>query len=118
MELYVAVFYKITTEKEWDAARAAGVFSGSTLDVKDGYIHLSTLDQVQETARLHFSGQSDLVLVAVPETAIAKNLKWEASRGGKLFPHVYAALDPTLCLWAKPLPWNGAAHEFPAELSN
>jgi uncharacterized protein (DUF952 family) len=112
----VTEFFKITSTAEWTAAMVKGMFLGSALDLKDGYIHLSTADQVRETARLHFAGQSDLVLVAVPEAAIADNLKWEASRAGKLFPHVYATLDPALCSWVKPLPWNGLVHEFPSEV--
>jgi uncharacterized protein (DUF952 family) len=111
------VFYKITTINEWSAAVAKGTFKGSALDLKDGYIHLSTAEQARETARLHFSGQLDLLLVAMPEAAIAAHLKWEASRGGKLFPHVYAALDPDSALWVKPLLWDGTAHIFPPEFS-
>jgi uncharacterized protein (DUF952 family) len=111
----VTVFYKITTEAEWALATAKGVFAGSALDLKDGYIHLSTAEQARETARLHFGGQENLVLVAVPEDAVASALKWEASRGGKMFPHVYATLDPASALWVKPLPWNGTAHDFPKE---
>jgi uncharacterized protein (DUF952 family) len=111
----VTLFYKIISSGEWQVAVAKGVFAGSVLDVKDGYIHLSTAEQARETARLHFAGQSDLVLVAVPEQAVAAALKWEASRGGKLFPHVYDTLDPKLASWMKPLPWDGAAHIFPKE---
>jgi uncharacterized protein (DUF952 family) len=109
----VTVFYKITTEAEWQKAQKAGVFLGSALDLKDGYIHLSTVTQVRETARLHFVGQVGLVLVAVAESSVAAHLKWETSRGGTLFPHVYAALDPTDVLWVKELPWDGSAHQFP-----
>jgi uncharacterized protein (DUF952 family) len=115
VEQDVAVFYKITTEAEWAVAVAKGVFAGAALDLKDGYIHLSTSDQARETARLHFGGQESLVLVAVPENAVAVALKWEASRGGQMFPHVYATLDPASALWVKPLPWNGAGHDFPKE---
>lgn len=112
----MAVFYKITTDAEWKSAVDAGTFLGSALDVKDGFIHLSTAEQAAETARLHFAGQDNLVLVAVPEQSVAHALKWEASRGRKLFPHVFAALDPKTVQWVKPLPWDGTAHMFPEEL--
>ncbi len=112
----MGVFYKITTEDEWKVAEDAGSFLGSALDLKDGFIHLSTVDQMRETARLHFAGQENLVLVAVAESSVADALKWEASRGGKLFPHVFTALDPKTVLWVKPLPWDGTAHIFPEEL--
>jgi uncharacterized protein (DUF952 family) len=111
----VTVFYKIISRGEWQAAEAKGVFAGSALDLKDGYIHLSTGTQAQETARLHFVGQQDLVLVAIPEKSVAAHLKWEVSRGGKMFPHVYATVDPATVLWVKPLSWNGASHDFPKE---
>ena len=112
----MTVLYKITRRVEWQDAVRKGVFSGSTLDLKDGYIHLSTAEQVRETARLYFARQTDLVLVAIPESAVAGHLKWEASRGGKLFPHVFAPLTPATCLWVVPLPWTGAAHDFPSEV--
>ncbi len=109
------MFYKITTIDEWSAAVAKGTFTGSVLDVKDGYIHLSMAEQARETARLHFSGQSNLLLVAMPEDAVTAHLKWEASRGGTLFPHVYAALYPEDALWVRPLLWDGTVHIFPKE---
>jgi uncharacterized protein (DUF952 family) len=117
LEFRVTVFFKIVAAKNWAEAQLIGSFEGSALDLKDGYIHLSTVEQVQETARLHFAGQADLVLVAVSESAVAKHLKWEASRGGTFFPHVYAPLDPAQCLWAKSLPWNGTSHDFPVEFN-
>lgn len=107
------VFYKILSRDVWARAVERGVFEGSGIDLSDGYIHLSTASQVQETATRHFAGVSDLVLVAVPEAAVAKGLKWEASRGGALFPHVYGTIDPAQVSWVKDLPWNGAAHDFP-----
>jgi uncharacterized protein (DUF952 family) len=113
----MTLLFKITSEAEWKQAQAKGVFGGSALDLKDGFIHLSTADQVRETARLHFAGQKNLLLVAVPEAVVAHNLKWEASRGGKMFPHIYAKLDPAVCLWVKPLSWNGATHVFPSEVA-
>lgn len=107
------VFYKILLREIWDQAKARGRFEGSGIDLADGYIHLSTVAQVKETASRHFAGVDGLVLVAVPEKAVAENLKWEVSRGGALFPHVYGAIDPAQVSWVKDLPWNGTAHDFP-----
>jgi uncharacterized protein (DUF952 family) len=117
LETGVTVFYKIISHDEWQRACKIGVFSGSAVDLKDGYIHLSAIDQVKETARLHFAGQAELVLVAIAESVVAQHLKWEPSRSGQLFPHVYAVLDPAQILWVKPLPWNGSAHDFPKGLA-
>ena len=95
--------YKILSAQEWARAEALGSFQGSSIDLKDGYIHLSDASQVQETARLHFRGQADLVLVALDAEALGAALKWEPSRGGGLFPHLYGALDPALAHEARPL---------------
>ena len=107
------ILYKILPRNAWERAKAAQRFDGAGIDLGDGYIHLSTGAQVKETAARHFAGQQDLVLVAVPEAAVAKDLKWEASRGGALFPHVFGPIDPAHVLWVKDLPWIGEAHEFP-----
>jgi len=107
------VFYKILSRDIWARAVERGVFEGSGIDLADGYIHLSTASQVRQTAARHFAGVADLVLVTVPEQAVAKDLKWEASRGGALFPHVYGTIDPVQITEVKDLPWNGKAHEFP-----
>jgi len=88
----MSLLYKILPSAEWAAAEAAGVFEGSALDRKDGFIHFSAEDQWRETLRLHFAGQSDLVLVTVEAEALGDALKWEASRGGALFPHLYGVL--------------------------
>jgi uncharacterized protein (DUF952 family) len=110
------VLYKIIDTASWHQAEVAGIFKGAAIDLKDGYIHLSTAAQVKETARLHFAGATNLLLVAIDEAVLSKDLKWEASRGGQLFPHVYGHIDPINILWAKPLIWNGEAHLFPPEV--
>ena len=69
-----------------------GMFAGAPIDIADGYIHLSTSDQLTETVTKHFAGQDDLHLVAVDLVVLGESVKWEASRGGQLFPHIYAAL--------------------------
>jgi uncharacterized protein (DUF952 family) len=92
----VSRVYKLLDRTEWEEAQAAGVFTGSGIDLADGYIHLSSAAQAQETARLHFRGRENLVLVAVEAEALGDALKWEASRGGDLFPHLYGALATRL----------------------
>lgn len=88
--------YKILDRPSWDAALARGVFEGSPVDEADGYIHLSTADQAQETARRYFRDQPDLVLLAVDAAALGDALKWEPSRGGALFPHLHGPLATRL----------------------
>ena len=87
--------YKILPRLEWEAAVADGSYAGAPVDLADGFIHFSTAEQVAETAAKHFRGQGDLVLVAVEADALGSALKWEPSRGGALFPHLYAPLDVT-----------------------
>jgi uncharacterized protein (DUF952 family) len=111
----MATIYKICPEKLWREAEKAGSFRGAPIDLADGFIHFSTADQVEETAARHFREQDDLLLIAVDEKALGKNLRYEVSRGGALFPHLYAALDPKAAKWAKPLPLDASgAHIFPA----
>ncbi len=85
--------YKILPRADWLAADAAGRFEGSAVDLADGYIHFSTAAQAQETARRHFAGQEDLVLLEIETDDLGDQLKWEPSRGGDLFPHLYIALE-------------------------
>ena len=85
--------YKISPRAEWQGAIAAGTFTGAPVDLADGFIHFSTAGQVAETATKHFRGQADLLLIAVDATALGNSLKWEPSRGGDLFPHLYGPLD-------------------------
>jgi uncharacterized protein (DUF952 family) len=106
--------YKICESALWREAERAGAFSGAAVDLRDGFIHLSTADQVRETAARHFTGAADLMLVAVDADALGGALKWEISRGGDLFPHLYGALPLAAVLWARPLPLGGdGQHVFP-----
>ena len=106
--------YKIATRAEWAEAEATGRFEGAPIDIRDGYIHLSTASQVRETAARHFAGQDDLVLVAIDADALGEALHWEPSRGGALFPHLYAPLDSAEAIWVKPLPLGeDGTHLFP-----
>jgi len=99
----MSLIYKILQAQEWARAEALGRFDGSAIDLKDGYIHLSAAAQVQETARLHFRGQQGLVLVVLESGVLGEALKWEPSRGGVLFPHLYGPLDVALALEVRPL---------------
>lgn len=86
--------YKILPRTEWDAARVAGAFAGSAVDLADGFIHLSGHDTAQKTAELYFKGQADLMLLTLEADDLGEALKWEASRGGALFPHLFRPLKP------------------------
>ena len=88
--------YKILPRPDWEAAQAQRRFEGSAIDLQDGFIHFSTAAQARETARRHFAGQADLVMLVVEADDLGKALRWEASRGGDLFPHLYAHLDSFL----------------------
>lgn len=110
------LIYKIFRRPEWDAFKAAGQTLGAPVDLADGFIHFSTAQQVVETAAKHFAGQSDLVLVAFSCDALGAALKWEVSRGGALFPHLYRPLDLAEVVWDKSLPLGAAGHIFPEDL--
>lgn len=96
--------YKICPQDLWRQAEAAGHFDGASIDITDGFIHLSTAEQTGETAAKHFAGQKDLVLIAVDAAALGADLKYEVSRGGALFPHLYAPLPLAAVKWVKPMP--------------
>ncbi|BAT59008.1 hypothetical protein GJW-30_1_01536 [Variibacter gotjawalensis] len=99
----MTTIYKIAPRALWEAAERAGAFTGAPVDVEDGYIHFSARDQVEETAAKHFAGQRDLLLIAVDADALGHALQWEPSRGGALFPHLYAPLRMHAVQWVKPL---------------
>lgn len=108
--------YKILRADEWAALTQTGATDGAPIDVADGFIHFSTAEQVRETAAKHFADQSDLLIAAFDADALGDALKWDVSRGGALFPHLYAPLRLVDVLWHKPLPWTGTAHDFPNEV--
>ncbi|PYE86378.1 DUF952 domain-containing protein [Phyllobacterium leguminum] len=106
--------YKIAPRALWQAAEEAGVFTGAPVDINDGYIHFSTAQHVRETAAKHFAGQDDLLLVAIDADVLGDELKYEAARGGALFPHLYGDLPLAAVRWVKPLPLGAdGAHQFP-----
>jgi uncharacterized protein (DUF952 family) len=113
----MTVIYKICTAAEWREAEQAGAYRGSAVDRRDGFIHFSTAAQAAETAARHFAGQDDLALVAVDAGALGDKLKWEPSRGGALFPHLYGDLPLSAVRSVVPLPLGAdGLHEFPREL--
>ena len=84
--------YKILTKDQYDQLKTDGVFKGAPVDLADGYIHMSTRQQAAETAAKHFGGQDHLVMVMVDLAPFGETVKWEESRGGALFPHLYGEL--------------------------
>ncbi|MEM9677122.1 MAG: DUF952 domain-containing protein [Pseudomonadota bacterium] len=97
------IVYKITPRVDWEAAVAAGHYAGAPIDLADGFIHFSTAAQADETARKHFHGQHDLLLVAVRTSGYGNAMRWEVSRGGALFPHLYGAFDMESVVWTLPI---------------
>jgi len=107
--------YKICPAALWREAERGGVFRGSPVDRKDGFIHFSSAEQAAETAAKHFAGQADLLLVHVDAGKLGPALKWEPSRGGALFPHLYGELDLKAVTQVDPLPLGpDGRHQFPA----
>lgn len=107
------LIYKIFRGPEWDDMRMRGQTQGAPVDLADGYIHFSASPQLAETAAKWFAGQSDLVLLAIKADTLGDALKWEAARGGALFPHLYRALTMADVVWDKPLPLGPLGHIFP-----
>ncbi len=99
--------YKILPREDWEEAQAKRRFDGSAVDRQDGFIHFSSAEQVQETARRHFAGEDNLVVLAVEAGDLGSALRWEASRGGDLFPHLYAHLDTYLVRDVTEAPLDG-----------
>jgi uncharacterized protein (DUF952 family) len=107
------VVYKIVATEEWAKAETAGVFAGASVDRADGFIHFSTAQQAPETAAKWFAGRGDLTLAAIDADALGADLRWEPSRGGALFPHLYGRLPMSAVVWSRPLPLDeDGAHVF------
>jgi uncharacterized protein (DUF952 family) len=109
------LIYKIFRAPEWAELQANGTTDGAPIDLVDGFIHFSGADSVATTAALYFADIDDLVLVAVEADGM-DSLKWEESRGGALFPHLFRQLALNDVVWHKPLPCVDGAHQFPADL--
>ena len=113
----MATVYKICPRGDWAAAEIAGRYDGSADDRRDGYIHLSARHQLEVTAAKHFAGADDLMLLAIDDSALGSALRWERSRGGALFPHLFGSLAPEAVHTSWPLPLGpGGTHMFPEEL--
>ena len=97
------LIFKIFRAEEWQALMHAGITNGAPIDVADGYIHFSTAEQAAETAAKHFAGETNLFVAAVDVAALGDALKWEPSRGGQLFPHLYRALRLADLAWVRPM---------------
>ena len=108
------IIYIICPVLLWREAEKAGFFEGAPIDIQDGYLHFSTGQQVRDTARRHFAGQDGLLLIAIDADSLGADLRDEPSRGGDLFPHLYASLPLSSVLWVKPLPVGPDGHHvFP-----
>lgn len=112
-----AIIYKIVTREQWRIAEKAGFFDGAPVDLADGYIHFSTAETVAATAAKHFAGQNDLLLVAANAADLGKELRYEVSRGGAYFPHLYDRLSLSSVAWIKELPLNQDGHHLFPELN-
>ena len=113
----MTTIYKICERAAWRLAEQRGAYRGSDADARDGFIHFSTAAQLAGTMAKHFSGQRELLLVAVDADALGPALKWEPSRGGDLFPHLYAAMPLSAVRWTKPLPDEVAGRRAVPELA-
>lgn len=109
--------YRLLAKRDWQAAEQAGTFLGTEHDRRDGFIHFSTAPQVAETARRHYAGEAELLLLGVSVAALGAALRWEPSRGGALFPHLYAALPLAAVTRVERIErGEDGQHRFPAEL--
>ncbi|MEJ6389262.1 DUF952 domain-containing protein [Gymnodinialimonas ulvae] len=107
------LIYKILHAAEWAELQARGETPGAPIDVADGFVHFSTGTQARETAARHFAGAEGLILAALNADDLGPALKWEVSRGGEKFPHLYGPLRLADVLWHAPLPLENGAHVFP-----
>lgn len=107
------LIFKILRTPEWQTLHEAGEFDGAPIDIKDGYVHASTAEQVEDTAAKHFSGEEGLMLLALDANALHADLKWEVSRGGQDFPHLYRQLRLSDVVWARPYVLGTGGHILP-----
>ena len=107
------IVYKVCDRSEWVDAQQSGTYLGAPVDLADGYIHFSTANQLAVTLAKHFAGRDELVLVAVDAKMLGDALRWEVSRGGDLFPHLYADLKMEHVAWTRPMPLQDGKHVIP-----
>ncbi|OIQ42907.1 MAG: hypothetical protein BM560_01625 [Roseobacter sp. MedPE-SWde] len=111
------LIYKIFRADEWSALQSQGETLGAPIDLSDGFIHFSTATQAAETAAKHFANVDGLFLLALEAEALGDALKWEVSRGGADFPHLYRKMQLSDVVWAKPLPLVNGVHQFPKDMA-
>ena len=112
------IIYKIVGRDIWQNAKEAGTFAGAEIDIADGYIHFSTAAQVRETAAKHFAERTDLLLIGIDAESLGDALRWEPSRGGALFPHLYEPLPLSVVVSVDPLEWDASGHHvFPSHVA-
>ena len=115
-ELSAPLIFHVCPATVWDAAKTSGVYTGTADDTRDGFLHFSGAGQVRTSVAKHRAGQTGLVMLAVDSEKLGKALKWEISRGGALFPHLYGSLSVEAVAEVTPLPLGGdGAHVFPPE---
>ena len=107
-----SLIYKICRRTEFETADRTGIFTGSPDDKRDGFIHFSKKDQLAGTLEKHFSGETDLVLLGVRVDSLGSELKWETSRGGEVFPHLYNHLDMSLVREKRDIGFDGDTHQL------
>lgn len=115
-EAKAMLIYKIFRAAEFETFDTAGETDGAPVDLADGFIHFSTAVQAAETAAKHFAGEDGLMLLALEADTLGDALRWEPSRGGALFPHLYRSLTRADVLWSRPLPLVDGRHVFPEPL--
>ena len=108
----MTIVYKIFRADEYADFAARGESEGAPIDIQDGYVHMSTAEQVVETAAKHFAGEDGLKVLAFDSDELGDDVKWEPSRGGALFPHLYRLLRTEDVVWTRELLWSGGAHDF------
>lgn len=113
----MTTIYKIVPRSLWAETEKSAVFEGAPIDHADGFIHFSTAEQLAQTAALHFAGQDDLLLVAVDGDHLGEALKFESSRGGDLFPHLYGKLTLDDVMWVRPMPLDPAGDHILPDLA-
>lgn len=111
----MSVIYHLARQRDWEAAEPSGAYRGADEDRRDGFLHFSTAAQVAVSAAKHRRGETDLILVAADAARLGDTLRWERSRGGEMFPHLYGDLPIDAVLWARPLPVGAdGVHRFPS----
>lgn len=110
----MSTIYHLAQKENWEAAERSGLYAGGLTDTRDGFIHFSSDAEIETSAALYCQGMTDLMLVSVESEKLGPILKWESSRDGVSFPHLYGSLDTTIVNWVKPLPLGkDGLHEFP-----